>query len=273
MIVLPFFVPETSTPNILLRGARRLRKLTGNLQLQSQSEIDQRSLSGSDILFDVLIKPCEITLKDPSILFVNIYTAFFYAVYYTFFGVFPLVFPRFYGFNFGETGLAVLACCVGGLIGLISYFAYLYWYMVPDNLKNGFREQEHRLVPAIVGSFFLPIGLFIFAWTSRSSIHWTVPLIGVVTFTVGMSWIVQGLFIYVPISYLKYAASLFTANDLVRSALAAGCILFARPLFINLGVHNGVTVLAGLSIMGIPGTIGMYLFGKKLRAKSKFAQS
>ncbi|KAJ5605327.1 major facilitator superfamily transporter [Penicillium lagena] len=273
LAIILFITPETSTPNILLRRANRLRKVTGNAKLKAQSEIDQRNLTASDILFDALIKPCEITLKDPSILFVNVYTAFFYAVYYTFFEVFPLVFPPFYGFNFGETGLAFLACCVGAIIGIISYFAYLYWYMVPDNLKKGFREQEHRLVPAIVGAFLLPIGLFLFAWTSRSSIHWIVPLIGVAIFTIGMFWIVQGLFVYIPISYPKYAASLFTANDLVRSGLAAGCILFARPLFINLGVHKGVTVLAGLSIMGIPGTIVMYVFGKKLRAKSKFAQS
>lgn len=181
LVILLFLTPETSTPNILLRRAKRLRKVTGNPNLQAQSEIDQRNLTASDILFNALIKPCEITLKDPSILFVNVYTAFFYAVYYTFFEVFPLVFPPFYGFNFGETGLAFLACCVGAIIALLSYFAYLYWYMIPDNLKNGFREQEHRLIPAIVGAFLLPIGLFLFAWTSRPSIHWIVPLIGVAT--------------------------------------------------------------------------------------------
>ncbi|KAL5084605.1 hypothetical protein Trisim1_011606 [Trichoderma cf. simile WF8] len=272
-IFLLALTPETSAPNILLRRAKRLRKLTGDARLQSQSEIDQRHMSGSAVLIAALIRPFEITIKDPSIFFVNLYTALTYAIYFTFFEVFPLVFPVFYGFNLGQTGLAFLACEVGSILALILYFAYLHFYMIPDNIKNGFREQEHRLLPAIFGSVVLPIGLFIFAWTARASIHWIVPLIGVTIFVLGQYMVIQGLFMYVPVSYPQYAASIFTGNDLIRSAVATGCILAARPMFINLGVHKGVTVLAGLSIMGIIGTLLMYKYGKTLRAKSKFAQA
>ncbi|KAK4060931.1 hypothetical protein Trihar35433_9856 [Trichoderma harzianum] len=272
-IFLLALTPETSAPNILLRRAKRLRKLTGDARLQSQSEIDQRHMSGSAVLIAALIRPFEITIKDPSIFFVNLYTALTYAIYFTFFEVFPLVFPPFYGFNLGQTGLAFLACEVGSILALILYFAYLHFYMIPDNIKNGFREQEHRLLPAIFGSVVLPIGLFIFAWTARASIHWIVPLIGVTIFVLGQYMVIQGLFMYVPVSYPQYAASIFTGNDLIRSAVATGCILAARPMFINLGVHKGVTVLAGLSIMGIIGTLLMYKYGKTLRAKSKFAQA
>src|ERR1051326_5369001 len=113
LLILVLFMPETSTPNILMRRAKRLRKVTGDARLQSQSELDQRDLTASSILVDALIKPIEITIKDPAILFVNVYTALFYGIYYTFFEVFPLVFPPFYGFNLGEIGLAFLACQVG----------------------------------------------------------------------------------------------------------------------------------------------------------------
>lgn len=273
LLALLCLMPETSASNILLRRARMLRKLTGDSRLQSQSEIDQRHLSASTILVSALIKPMEIMLKDPAILFVNIYTGYFYGVFYTFFEVFPLVFPPFYGFNLGETGIAFLECFIGGLVGLLGYMSYLRWYMVPDNIRNGFREQEHRLVPAIVGSFLLPVGLFIFAWTSDSNIHWAVPLVGVSIFVVGHFWTMQSLFIYIPFSYPKYAASLFAGNSIWRSATAGGSVVFARPLFINLGVHKGVTLLAGLSVVGIFGTIAIYKFGKRLRAGSKFAQS
>jgi DHA1 family multidrug resistance protein-like MFS transporter len=145
--------------------------------------------------------------------------------------------------------------------------------MMPDNLKNGLRQQEHRLVPAIVGSFFLPTGLFIFGWTARASIHWIVPLIGVVIFLMGTFLILQSIFAYVPLSYPKYAASLFAGNDLVRSSMAAGSILYARPLFVNLGIGKGVSVLAGLSALGIFGMVAIYLTDAKLRARSKFGQS
>ncbi|KAK5723475.1 hypothetical protein LTR15_005173 [Elasticomyces elasticus] len=272
LIALLLLMPETSTSTILLRRARRLRQVTGESRLQSQSEIDQRQLSASGILVSALIKPIEITLKDPAVMFVNIYTALFYGIYYTFFEVFPLIFPSQYGFNLGETGLAFLSCQVGAGLGLAVYFAYLHWYMIPDNLKNGLRQQEHRLVPAILGSFFISSGLFIFAWTARASIHWIVPLIGVVVFVFGTFLVLQSIFVYLPLSYPEYAASLFAGNDLVRSSMACGSVLFARPLFLNLGIAEGVTLLGGLSIVGIIGTGVIYRYGAQLRARSKFAQ-
>lgn len=76
-------LPETSSANILLRRARRLRKLTGNKRFMSQSEIDQHNLRYRDIFWDALIKPLEITLKDPAVLFVQVYTAIIYGIYYS----------------------------------------------------------------------------------------------------------------------------------------------------------------------------------------------
>lgn len=77
------FLPETSTPNLLLRRARRIRKLTGNERFMSQSEIDQRHMKLSHIFVDALIKPMEITIKDPAVLFVQVYTAIIYGIYYS----------------------------------------------------------------------------------------------------------------------------------------------------------------------------------------------
>ncbi|PNY29858.1 Caffeine resistance protein 5, partial [Tolypocladium capitatum] len=78
-----FSLPETSGPTILLRRAQRLRKLTGNDRFMSQSEIDQRNMKVSSIALDALIKPMEITIKDPAVLFVQIYTAIIYGIYYS----------------------------------------------------------------------------------------------------------------------------------------------------------------------------------------------
>ena len=74
-------------------------------------------------------------------------------------------------------------------------------------------------------------------------------------------------------SYPPYAASLFAGNDFCRSALAAGSILFSRPMYVNLGVGKGVSVLAGLSVGGIFGMFAIWWYGAGLRAKSKFAVS
>jgi MFS transporter, DHA1 family, multidrug resistance protein len=77
-----FLLPETSQSYILLHRARRLRKLTGDQRFMSQSEINQRNLKPSAVVIDALIKPLEITIKDPAILFVQIYTAIIYGIYY-----------------------------------------------------------------------------------------------------------------------------------------------------------------------------------------------
>ena len=82
-IAMFLFLPETSSPNILLRRAQRLRKLTGDNRFMSQSEIDQRNMKFSHVALDALIKPMEITLKDPAVLFVQIYTAIIYGIYYS----------------------------------------------------------------------------------------------------------------------------------------------------------------------------------------------
>ncbi|KAH8804500.1 major facilitator superfamily domain-containing protein [Xylogone sp. PMI_703] len=271
LILLVVAMPETSARTILLRRAQRLRKLTGDSRLQSQSEIDQRHLTFSGIVVDALVKPTEIVLKDPAVFFVNLYTALFYGIYYTFFEVFPLVFPPMYGFNLGETGLAFVSCQIGATIGLVSYFIYVRWWQIPYIQKNGISNHEYFMLPAMVGSFFLPIGLFIFAWTSRPDIHWIVPLIGVTIFVAGTMYVFQSVFLYIPLSYPKYAASLFAGNDISRASMAAGSVLYARPMFINLGIGKGVSTLGGLSVMGIIGTFLIYWFGAGLRARSKFA--
>ena len=272
-ILMFLLMPETSTPNILLRRAKRLRKLTGDNRLMSQSEINQKGMKPSSIAIDALIKPFEITIKDPAIAFVNMYTALVYGIYYSFFEVFPLVYPVMYGFSLGMVGVVFTCVLVSCLIGVAIYCAYLSFYLIPDIMKNGMRAQEHRLVPALFGAFGPPIGLFLFAWTANPSIHWIAPTIGIVIYGGSVFIVMQCIFVYVPMSYPQYAASLFAGNDFFRSALACGSIMFASPLFHNLGVSKGVSLLAGLSCMGVIGMFVLYYIGASLRARSKFAMA
>ncbi|KAH0532295.1 hypothetical protein TsFJ059_001005 [Trichoderma semiorbis] len=267
------FLPETSSANILLRRARRLRKLTGNERFMSQSEIDQHNLHPGQIFLDALIKPLEITMKDPAVLFVQVYTAIIYGIYYSFFEVFPLVYPVFYGMNLGQVGLVFLCILVSCIIGVAVYTAYLYYWMNPRIEKFGWPVQEDRLIPALPASVGPTIGLFLFAWTARASIHWIVPTIGITIYGATVFIVMQTIFVYIPLSYPKYAASLFAANDFFRSALACGSVLFAHPLFHNLGVAKGTSLLGGLSVIGIIGIWLLYFYGAALRKLSKFAES
>jgi DHA1 family multidrug resistance protein-like MFS transporter len=178
-------MPETSAANILLRRAKRLRKLTGRTDLRSQSEIDQGNTTMSKIIADQMIKPTEIFLRDPAVFFTNVYTSLIYGIYYSYFEAFPLVYIGIYGFNIGQLGVVFLCIIVGCFIGSGIYVSYVYFYLEPDIKKNGLRPQEHRLVPALFSSVLLPVGMFWFAWTAKESIHWIVSIIGLTFFAIG----------------------------------------------------------------------------------------
>ncbi|KAL6365640.1 hypothetical protein LRP88_01641 [Fusarium phalaenopsidis] len=189
----------------------------------------------------------------------------------TIFEVFPLVYPVYYGMNLGQVGLVFLCIAIGCIIAIIGYGAFLYFVVTPRIKKVGMGPQENVLLAGLPTSFGPTIGLFIFAWTARASIHWIVPTIGITIYAGSIYTVLQCMFLYIPLSYPQYAASLFAANDLFRSAFASGSILFAHPLYANLGIAKGTSVLGGLSATGIIGMWLLYLYGAKLRALSKFA--
>jgi DHA1 family multidrug resistance protein-like MFS transporter len=269
-LVMLFFLPETSADTILLNRAQRLRKLTGNNKLRSQSEIDQKKLTVSAVAVAALYRPVQIVILDPAVLFVNVYTSLIYGIYYSFFEVFPIVYIDIYGFNVGEMGLVFLCILVALIIAVPLYFLYLRKVFEPEIKTKGLQAPERRLIPALFASFLPPIGLFIFGWTGREGVHWIVSVIGITLFTIGIFQVIQCIFIYIPMTYPQYAASLFAGNDFMRSALACGAILFSRPLYINLGVGPGVSLLAGLTVACIGGIFALYYYGAGLRARSRF---
>ncbi|KAI5209139.1 MFS general substrate transporter [Aureobasidium subglaciale] len=270
-LTLFFFLPETYPETILLRRAQRLRKLTGNQNLKAQSEINQAQRSFKDMVVEALWRPLQLIALDPAIAYADIYIALCYAIFYSFFESFPLVYMQRYGFNAGETGLVFLSIAVGVVISIVAYYAYLYYIVEPEIRAHGMGAPERRLIPALYSSFLVPIGLFIFAWTGDGKIHWIVSCIGIVINMIGVFILFQCVFVYLPMVYPAYAGSLFAGNDTARSTLAAAAILFSRPLFINLGVGPGVSLLAGLTTLCIAGIFILFFYGEQLRAKSRFA--
>lgn len=289
LVCLFLFLPETNPENILMHRARRLRRITGRTNIKSRSEVQQSHMSPREIIYFALIKPWEINALDPSVLFTTIYISLVYATFYSFFESFPLVYPVIYGFNEGQTGLAFMSVIAGLVISIPAYCTYYYFWVEPKILKDGWGEPEDRLKPAILGSYMIPVGVFIFgkfyrlpathrqklilnsAWTTRRNVHWMISIIGVGINNAGQFFILQPVFMYLTMTYPQFAASLMAANDFARSALAAGAVLISRPMFTHLGVPNGVSLLGGLNVICIGGVYIMYYWGARLRARSRFA--
>lgn len=113
--MLVVFLPETYGATILLRRAERLRKLTGNELLKTQTELD--ATANITILEEVKInwiRAFQLSLE-PAVLFANCYIGLVYAIFYLFFESMPIVFfgpDSVYGFNLGVSSLPFLGFIV-----------------------------------------------------------------------------------------------------------------------------------------------------------------
>lgn len=224
-----------------------------------------------DVAFEALVRPIQLIVMDPAIGFTAGYVALCYAIYYSFFEAFPLVYIDLYHFNIGEMGLTFISITVGVIISIVLYYAYIYYVMEPEIRKYGLGAPERRLVPAIIASFLLPAGLFIFGWTGNGSIHWIVSVIGILIFTMGVFILMQCIFVYLPLVYPQYAASLFAGNDFARSLLAFAAVMFSHPMYVGMGIGPGTSLLGALTAACIAGIFILYFYGDKLRARSRFS--
>lgn len=130
---------------------------------------------------------------------------------------------------------------------------------------------EHRLYPALLGTILLPIGLFWFAWTARSDVHWISPILAGIPFAWGNLLIFMGAATYLVDTYgaLNGASSL-AANGLLRYALGAVFPLFALQMYKKLGIAWATSLLGFVSLALLPIPWILFKYGHRIRAMSKY---
>ncbi|KAK4686128.1 MFS transporter, DHA1 family, multidrug resistance protein, partial [Tremellales sp. Uapishka_1] len=271
LVLLFFTLPETSSTNILYRRAARLRKLTGNDELKSEGEIQSASMTPTAVLKGALLRPFVMTFTEPIVLAIDIYIGLIYAILYSYFESFPIVYEMGYGWNLGVSNLPFLAILVGSIISYAGYATWNRLYFEPlFDRKKGKVAPEARLPMSMLAAFCFPICLFWFAWTSNRT-HWISPIIAASFFGIGATWMFMPFLTYLPHAYPKEAASVLASNDFFRSMMGAGMPLAAHGLFVNLGIDWGNTLLACLTVLFIPIPFLLYFFGANLRNRSPTA--
>ncbi|EUC44607.1 hypothetical protein COCMIDRAFT_97777 [Bipolaris oryzae ATCC 44560] len=271
-IVFFFFLPETSSTNILHRRAKRLRKLTGDDRFTCEPDLMAAEMTGKDIVLMVLVKPITLNFTEPIVLLLNLYIALIYGLLYIWFESFPIVFEGIYGFSLGIMGLAFLGILVGTFVAASVLLAWNYFYLEDQFDENGNIEPEKRLIPAMVGCFFVPICLFWFGWSARPDVHYMVPIVGSGCFGIAAFTLFQAVLPYLSDAYPDSVASVLAGNDLMRSSFGAGFPLFANAMYKKLGVDWASSLLAFLGIAFIPIPFALYKWGKQIRHKSKQAR-
>jgi MFS transporter, DHA1 family, multidrug resistance protein len=272
LVFLFFFLPETSSSNIIYRRTARFRKITGDPNFKCQPEISVEGLTTQAMIRMLLIRPFTIGFTEPIVFLLNLYLALVYALLYLWFESFPIVFVDIYHFTPGTEGLAFLGILIGAVVTIPPFFWYLYKYVEPLYNGNGEVKPEYRLTPAFVGAFFIPICLFWFGWSARPSIHWIMLIIGSSFFSGGAFLLFQAVFTYLSHAYPNYVGEVFASNDLVRSSFGAAFPLFANGMFSNLGIAWGSSLLGFLSVAFIPIPFVLYYYGETIRRKSKMAR-
>ncbi|PYH87305.1 synaptic vesicle transporter [Aspergillus uvarum CBS 121591] len=274
LVVLFVGLPETYAPNILYRRAARVRKITGDANCVSESELELRSVSKKDLLFEALIRPFQLSFLEPIVFLLNLYISLIYGILYIWFEAFPIIFEDLHGFNAGQNGLAFLGILVGTIcLAIPGYFYWKSHYQIRYLDRNGNLPPEAQLPSACVGAVCLAISLFWFGWTGNfASVHWIVPILASGLFSVGGCLIFNSIFTYEAHAYPKYAASVLAGNDFMRSSFGAAFPLFATAMFRNLGVGWACTLLGCLAVLFVPYPFVLMRFGRRLRLASRFAR-
>lgn len=157
-------------------------------------------------------------------------------------------------------------------------------YTFPDNNRYKRAEAEAkakgeigaapeaRLPPALVGSIFLPIGLFIFTWTNYPSVHFNVSTVFTAPFGFGMVLVFLSIMNYLIDAYTMYAASVLAAKSVLRSTLGTVFPLFTTYMYDGLGIHWASSIPAFLALACVPFLFLFYKYRPTIRKKCKFAR-
>lgn len=118
----------------------------------------------------------------------------------------------------------------------------------------------------------MPIGMFWIGWSARSSVHWIVPILGGLPFSLGFVLVFVALYNYLVDAYKIYAASALGATSIARSIFGVVLPFAAKPMYDALGVAWACSLLgfASLVMCAIPFVFIWY--GPELRARSPICQ-
>jgi len=104
-----------------------------------------------------------------------------------------------------------------------------------------------RLVPLLAASLLAPASLFLFAWTTRQSVPFVVPVVGMSLFAASALVAQLSALLYISASCQGLANEESQAvqglSTVLTFVLSGAVILFAGPMVNNLGVGLGVSIL------------------------------
>ncbi|MCJ1247685.1 hypothetical protein MMC30_004900 [Trapelia coarctata] len=267
--VYSLFMKETYKKIILQKRAKRLG-------MPPPPKARPTGLATLKFLITVtLFRPVHMIFTEPIVGFFGLYVAFNFSVLFGFFDAFPIVFQGVYGFDLGSSGLVWLSTLIGCLLAVVTVtvvdrLTYRKEYILATK-EGRLVAPEHRLYMAMMGSLGLPIGLFWFAWTARSDIHWISPVLAAIPFAWGNLCVFTSAALYLVDTYGPLTgASAVAANGLFRYTSGAAFPLFTIQMYNKLGIAWATSLLGFISIGLLPIPWVLFKYGPRIRAMSQY---
>jgi hypothetical protein len=138
---------------------------------------------------------------------------------------------------------------------------------------DGKPPAEVRLIPMMCSCWFIPIGLFIFAWTSYPHLSWIGPALGGLPVGFGFIFLYNSANNYLVDSYQHQAASALAAKTCLRSFWGASTVLFTEQMFKRLGYQWAGSLLAFIALACCAIPFVFWVYGARIRKHSNFAFS
>lgn len=269
LLVLVAFQPETYAPVLLSWKAKHLREMTGDQGYHAQHELEDLALPHR--LKMACIRPFTMAWNELTIKLASLYLSFVYAVLFTFFDGYPILFQATYGLSHEMTfvllaGISLGAVC-SAVLGPIVHRKVLH-ETKQTNQGTLHVNPASRLWFAMLAAPGLPASLFWMGWTAFPTVSIWSPLAASLLFGYSITGIFIGISMYVIDVYAEFAASAMAFTYLARYLAAAAMTVAGIPLYENLGGHWTLTLLGCISIILTPLPYVFFKFNHALHHKS-----
>ncbi|KIW24637.1 uncharacterized protein PV07_10341 [Cladophialophora immunda] len=268
--ILTFTVPETYAPILLDKRAKKLRKETGDSRYVTERDLDMRPLTQQLAIF--LLRPLQLLFLEPIVLLISLYMSVLYGLLYMFFVAYPIVYVEGKGWSEGSTGLMFIPLALGVVCSaVLSPLVNKHYLSVCAKYPDGKPPAEARLIPMMLSCWLIPIGLFIFGWTSYPDVSYWGPMMGGFPVGFGFIFLYNSANNYLVDTYQHLAASALAAKTCIRSFWGAGVVLFTVQMYHTLGYQWASSLLAFLALACCAIPYVFYFYGARIRRLSRYA--
>jgi len=132
---------------------------------------------------------------------------------------------------------------------------------------------ESTVAIIIIGAILVPVGQFIFAFTSAPPTPWIWPFLAGIPFGAGNCLVFIYTTNYLAGLYGLYAASALAGNTVLRNLVGGVLPLVGPAMYSKLGARNGGAVLAVLEAFLVAVPTVFYFFGDRIRKRSHFIKN